>query len=135
MIIVDTGPIVSALVSTDRFHHWAIEVMKGLRSPLLTCEAVLAETTYLVNKEGFDSTRVFTLLERRILQIGLRLDDEQSRVKALMQKYADQPMYLADACLVRMAELYPASRVLTVDRRDFSVYRKHRNQEIPCIMP
>jgi predicted nucleic acid-binding protein len=52
----------------------------------------------------------------------------------LMQRYESVPMSLADACLVRMSEIYPNSSILTLDS-DFTIYRKHRHQIIPLIMP
>jgi len=55
-------------------------------------------------------------------------------VLKLVQKYADVPMSLADACLVRMAEMLPDPVVLTTDS-DFRVYRRHSRQIVPCVMP
>ena len=63
------------------------------------------------------------------------LAKELPAVLALASKYSDQPMDLADACLVRMAELAARSRIWTVDRRDFSAYRRHGRQAIPCEYP
>jgi predicted nucleic acid-binding protein len=51
-----------------------------------------------------------------------------------MQRYASVPMSLADACLVRMSEVYENSQIITLDS-DFTIYRKQRNQTIPVIMP
>jgi hypothetical protein len=47
------------------------------------------------------------------------------RIRELMRKYADRPMDLADAALVRVAERENVRRIFTVDRRDFTVYRLH----------
>jgi hypothetical protein len=41
---------------------------------------------------------------------------------------------LADLCLIRMSELYPHHRVITVDE-DFRVYRRNKREVIPIIMP
>ena len=69
-----------------------------------------------------------------VVQLPLRLQDEHSAVKVLLARYADVPMSLADACLVRMSEQYTNSLVLTCDS-DFRRYRRHRRQRIPTIMP
>jgi hypothetical protein len=53
----------------------------------------------------------------------------------LVTRYASLPMDLADACLVRMSEQTARCRIWTIDRRDFSAYRRHGRQTIPCEFP
>jgi predicted nucleic acid-binding protein len=53
----------------------------------------------------------------------------------LLEKYQDQEMELADACLVRMAELKRDCRVFTLDKAEFQIYRRFERQVIPLIMP
>jgi predicted nucleic acid-binding protein len=74
------------------------------------------------------------LLTRQALRISFRLDVEHEAVARLMAKYADVPMSLADACLVRMSELTMRSRVMTLDG-DFRVYRRAGRTVIPVTMP
>jgi len=66
--------------------------------------------------------------------MGLNLADELIQVLDLRAKYADVPMSLADACLVRMSETLPDPVVLTTDA-DFKIYRRHSRQVVPCLMP
>lgn len=66
--------------------------------------------------------------------MSFSLAKEVESVKELQKRYSDQPMSLADACLVRMAELHATSKVLTIDS-DFSVYRKQGRRVIPVITP
>jgi predicted nucleic acid-binding protein len=73
-------------------------------------------------------------LESGALQIGFSLAENISEVRALLRKYADRPMSLADACLLRMAELNARHLVFTLDS-DFSVYRKHGRQPVKVISP
>lgn len=54
---------------------------------------------------------------------------------ALLRKYADRGTDLADARIVRMTELMRDSWVITVDRADFSVYRRNGRDLIPLITP
>jgi predicted nucleic acid-binding protein len=77
---------------------------------------------------------VFELLGHDLLCIDFDLGREYKRVQQLMARYADLPTSLADACLVRMAELFPDLRVMTLDR-DFSIYRRHGRQAIPLLSP
>jgi hypothetical protein len=51
-----------------------------------------------------------------------------------MQKYADLPMTLADACLVHMTEALADPVLLTTDT-DFRIYRRRNRQTVPCVMP
>lgn len=77
---------------------------------------------------------MFALLERGVLQLELSVQREQVDLRALMARYRDKPMSLADACLVRMSELHEGSRVFTLDS-DFRFYRRHGNRVIPVLIP
>ena len=74
------------------------------------------------------------LLRADLICIEFNLGEEVQAIDELMQRYQSVPMSLADACLVRMAELNPASEILTLDS-DFLIYRKFRNRPISLIMP
>jgi len=133
-VLLDTGPWVAFLNRRDQYHDWVTAQFARLRSPLLTCEAVVSETCFLVRALHDGPEAALAFLERRVVQLSFRLQDEYMAVKALLARYADVPMSLADACLVRMSEQYPSSVVLTCDS-DFRRYRRHRRQRIPTIMP
>ena len=103
--------------------------------PLLTCEAVLSETCFLLRKRHASQTPiVFEMLKEGLIIIPFQATDHAHALQVLMQKYADVPMSFADACLVRMAECYDDSAILTLDA-DFRLYRKHGRQCIDAIMP
>ena len=74
------------------------------------------------------------LLERGVLRIGLALADQLPDLRTLMRRYRDRPMSLADAWLVRLAELHPGGAIFTLDT-DFRIYRRHGNKVIPVLMP
>jgi predicted nucleic acid-binding protein len=80
------------------------------------------------------SQAVIELVSRGLVAVPFRLDAEAVPIEKLLAKYASVPMSLADACLVRMAEQYAASVVLTLDG-DFKLYRKNGRQVIPIVMP
>lgn len=132
--LLDTGPLVSFLDDGLAHHAWAVEQWKQLRPPLLTCEPVLTEAAFLLKRDGRDADVVFELLERGIIRIGLAVKDEQADIRALMRRYRNRPMSLADACLVRLSEIHGAAEVLTLDG-DFRIYRRHGNKVIPVRMP
>lgn len=81
--------------------------------------------------------RVLTLLARGdlILDPAFVFSSEIPRLLELCRKYADRPMDLADASLVRMTELTTRCKIWTVDREDFSTYRRHGRQAVPCEFP
>ncbi len=133
-ILVDTGPIVAVLDRKDAHHVWAIDQFKTFSPLFLTCEAVITEASHILKRNGFHADIVFELITLGGIALGFDLKQERSSVETLMKRYRDNPMDLADACLVRMTELYQDSTVLTLDS-DFHVYRKHRRETIPVIMP
>lgn len=102
--------------------------------PFLTCEAVVAETCFPLARGGFDPGKALALVERGVVQIAMSLNDEMASVRALFERYDHVPASLADACLIRLAELFEPSRVLTLDS-DFHVYRRHGRQAIGLITP
>ena len=132
--LLDTGPLVSFLASGLRHHAWTIEQWKRLRPPLLTCEPVLTEAAFLLKRAGHDADILFELLERGVIQIALAVEEEQADLRALMHRYRNRPMSLADACLVRLSEIHTAGEVFTLDS-DFRIYRRHGNKVIPVLMP
>jgi uncharacterized protein len=132
--LLDTGPLVAALSRHDRFHGWARAVLSEIEPPLLTCEAVLTEACFLLREYAPGPAAVLDLLDKGLLQVGFDLDREIVALRRLLQRYGDQRISLADACLVRMAELYAGALVLTLDS-DFRVYRINGRQVIPTRMP
>ncbi len=132
--IVDTGPLVAFLNRRDSWHTWARDRFAELETPVETCEAVVAEAAFLLRQQPGGADALMALLTRRLIVCTFRLDDSTERVADLMRRYANVPMSLADACLVRMAEERPRAKILTLDS-DFRLYRKLGRQVIPLISP
>ncbi|KAB2838075.1 MAG: PIN domain-containing protein [Burkholderiales bacterium] len=132
--MLDTGPWVALLCRDERHHAWAKAQFASARDPMITCEAVVAETCFLLSRAGFDPARAIALLERGVVRIGLSLQEEVSAVRALFERYENIPASLADACLVRLSELHEPCRVLTLDA-DFRIYRRHGRRVIPTLSP
>lgn len=132
--LVDTGPLVAYFNARDRWHVWAVIQMQALRPPLVTCELVLTEASFLVQRAGGRPADLLRKLRQGVLVIGLDVAGEAAAVEALMQRYADTPMSLADACLVRLSELFANCRLFTLDS-DFLHYRRNGRQSIPLLRP
>ncbi|HUE84533.1 MAG TPA: PIN domain-containing protein [Vicinamibacterales bacterium] len=133
-VLLDTGPLVALVDARDRYHRWAIAQWGDIEPPLLTCEAVISEACFLLDQAAGGSAAVFQMLLREAVAIGFRLDEHLKEVDKLRTKYADVPMSVADASLVRMSEQFSRSAVLTLDD-DFKVYRKHGRYVIPLLSP
>ena len=132
--IVDTGPLVALLDASDSAHGWTIRQFRQITGPLLTCEAVVAEALYLLRSLRPAQEKILEWIEGGVLVCPFVLADEVAQVRGLWKKYADVPMSLADACLVRMSEKHDHHHVCTLDR-DFTVYRKRGREPIPLIIP
>lgn len=133
-VLLDTGPLVAYLNLRDQHHAWAIRQFQALEEPLLTCEPVWAESAHLVSRRGGDPEALWQVMRSGAVQFAFSLKAESEPVAALMSRYADAPMSLADACLVRMAELQRDCRVFTTDGH-FRVYRRFGRQVIPLLSP
>ena len=131
-VLVDSGFLVALLNRRDTNHEWAHALARRCPPPWITSDAALSETFYLLGTDGL--SEFVEILRRGAVTSTFRLIDSTSEVLELMQKYADVPMALADACLVRMSEILPDPIVLTTDS-DFRIYRRHGRKALPCIMP
>ena len=129
--IADTGFVVAFLNRRDRHHEWADEIGMRASEPLLTCDAVLAETIFQVRSVA----EVLGLVQEGFLQLAFDLRGNLDQVLDLAQRYRDRNPDLADLCLIRMSELYERLPVFTVDEDDFRVYRRNRREVIPIVCP
>ena len=133
-VLVDTGPLIALIDRHDQHHAWVTAQFDQILPPLLTCEAVLTEACYLAPRAGRPAEEPLLLVERGVVRLAFDLCDNFAHVSSLMRRYASVPMALADACLVRMSELVTDSVVMTLDS-DFRIYRRHKRQKIPALLP
>jgi uncharacterized protein len=127
--IIDTGPLVYRFDRSEtEVGRWSRKLFRTEAPPFYTCEAVVAEAAYMTTPE---------LMARMVkdgdLVVDFSLQDEIEHVHRLLAHYPG--MDLADACLVRMSEITPDCQIFTIDRQDFSVYRRFRNKSIPAVFP
>ena len=129
--IADTGFLVAFARANDRHHDWAVGLASRITEPLLTCEAVLAETAFHLRSVSL----VLAMVADGLIAVAFECNDHLPRLAALARAYADREPDLADLCLIRMSEIYPRHSVITVDREDFRVYRRNKRETIPLICP
>ena len=133
-VIVDTGVLISLIDRFDHHHKWVTEQLKQIMPPLLTCEAVISESWFLLQRVKNGRETLIQLLNQKYVVVQFDLDAELETVLALLNRYQSVPVSLADAELVRMSELYPNSLIFTLDS-DFRIYRKNRDRQIPLLIP
>ena len=131
-VLADSSFVVALLSRRDAHHSWAVAEAERSPPPWRTCEAVLSEAFHLLGRAG--APALTALLRRAALVPAFDLGADLERPLRLMEKYADVPMSVADACLVRMTEVASDPLLLTTDT-DFRVYRRHGRQSVPCAMP
>jgi predicted nucleic acid-binding protein len=133
LVIADTGPLVAFLLEAEPRHDWVVEQFKLLRAPFLTCEPVFTEAAHFLSRTHEGIPKLFELLRQDLLLIDFSVANEAQALRSLMAKYQDLPMSLADACLVRMAEIHPTAAVFTLDHH-FRVYRKNGRMPIDLVL-
>ena len=133
-LLVDTGPLFAYLSQSDIHHDWAVKQFANFTGPLLSCEPVLADTAYLISQRGGQLDALWAFLRRGMIRIPFRLESEFEGIAALMRRYCEVPMDLADACLVRLSEQHRDCYVFTTDG-DFRFYRRFGRQVIPVVSP
>lgn len=129
--IADTGFLVAFANQNDLHHAWAVEVASRITEPLLTCEAVLAETAFHLQSVAV----VLEMIDEGLVMLAFQAGEHLPALGKLAKTYANRSPDLADLCLIRMSEIHPRHSVVTVDRADFRVYRRNKRETIPVICP
>lgn len=129
--ITDAGLLVGFFHGQDRHHRWAVNVLQSMDRPLLTCEAVLAETAFHLQS----SKPVLESIALGMIEVAFDCTANMAPLQSLAERYVDRKPDLADLCLIRMSELYPKHVVITVDEADFRVYRRNKREVIPLLCP
>ena len=129
--IADTGFLVAFANRNDSYHAWAVTVASSVTEPLLTCEAVLAETAFHLKSVP----TVLSMVTEGLVEVAFDCRTQLSQLAKLADRYSNRNPDLADLCLIRMSELFPQHSVITVDRTDFRIYRRNRREAIPLICP
>jgi uncharacterized protein len=129
--IADTGFLVAFANARDMHHDWAVAVAERITEPLLTCEAVLAETAFHLNSTAI----TLDMVNEKLVRLSFNCQEHLPHLAALAKQFEDRSPDLADLCLIRMSELYPKHSVITVDKSDFRIYRRNKRQAIPFIAP
>lgn len=129
--IADTGFLVAFANRHDRHHEWAVGVAEQVTAPLLTCEAVLAETAFHLES----AETVLAMVREGLVDVAFDCRSHWAQLESLARRFADRHPDLADLCVIRLSELHPRHSVLTTDRQDFRIYRRNKREAIPIVCP
>lgn len=132
-VLLDTGVIVASLDRGDHFHQPCADLLRDLQAPLVTCEAVIAESCYLLRSLPGAPEAVIQNVIAGIFQIPFQLSLEAAGVMLRLRKYRDREIDLADACLIHLADLFQSGDILTLDS-DFRVYRWGKNKPFRILL-
>ena len=126
MTLTDAGPLVALIDADESDHELCRLALAGLQLPLVTTWPAFTEAMYLLARAGGFRGRdaLWALVLSGRLQVADLSRAAVERSAALMAKYSDRPMDLADATLVALAEERGLRRVFTLDA-DFRIYRIH----------
>jgi predicted nucleic acid-binding protein len=127
-VLVDAGPLIALIEPTDTHHDRAVAALASLREPLVTVWPAFTEAMYLLRDAERSQRALWGMVESGGLDLAELTVHDVPRLRELMTRYRDQPMDLANAALVHVAERDGLQEIFTLDRRHFSVYRIHRRR-------
>lgn len=123
--LVDTGAIVALVNRSDRHHAAAAQWFGGFRGILLTTEAVITETAYVLSASAPHrlAALAWTQRARAARVLDIEAVEDHSAIARILARYSSLPCDYADATLIALAERTGISAIATIDQRDFSIYR------------
>jgi len=131
-IIVDAGPLIALFRRRDRHHARVKRFLSTNRARLVSTLPVITEVCHFLNADG--KVALLTWIRRSGLSLQPIGTDDLPEITALIERYADREMDVADATLVWLAELINTLDVMTIDRRDFLAYRSRRGAAFNLVL-
>ncbi len=134
-ILVDTGPLYAMADRDDDWHLRVVRFLERSRDELVVPVTVLPEAAYLLAAHlGAEAERklVQSIVSGEMVVEKLTLQDLR-RTLELLRKYEDARIGFVDATVVAIAERLKIPRILTTDRRDFSIVRPRHCKEFELL--
>jgi predicted nucleic acid-binding protein len=132
-VLVDTSPIVAILSRRDQYHRTCVDALRDMPGPLFTCWPVITETVWLLRRDANAIQQLLSSMDGGLFEMLALTTADAKPISAIMKKYRDIRIQLADAALVHLAARDGLDTVFTLDRRDFSVYRLPRGRAFRVI--
>jgi uncharacterized protein len=133
-VLVDAGFLIALYDKAESEHDISAQVYSSITAELVTCEAVIGEALYLLQRFPAAIRAMLLSLDEGVLSIPFDLAKSARRVLAIMEKYRNFPADFADACLIQMADELDTGDILTLDS-DFRHYRWRRNRRFNLLIP
>jgi predicted nucleic acid-binding protein len=132
--LVDAGPLVGAFWPADQWHAWSRKVLSSVGGPVYTTETVFAEAAYHLNAHVPALLQLLATLETGLVRL-ISIDPACGvRAAEFITRYASCADW-GDTTLFILSERYPRARLVTIDVRDFAIYRRRDGRPVPCITP
>jgi predicted nucleic acid-binding protein len=131
--LVDAGPLIGLLSSDDQWHEWSFQTLSILTDRLATTETALAEACHRLRKQRSALQLLLHMVAEGHMAVAPVLGSHPWRVGQLLEAYRD--MDAGDATLVVLSEQHPQAKLITLDRRAFSRYRRADGSLVPSLMP
>ncbi|MGB8261985.1 MAG: PIN domain-containing protein [Terracidiphilus sp.] len=133
-ILIDTGVLFALLDKDESRHEECVRALQGIYRPIVTCEAVISESCYLLRRKPQAIQALLTNVASGLFGIPFQISRSAPQVQALLEKYRDTPADYADTCLIAMADELGTGDILTLDS-DFAHYRWRRNRRFNLLIP
>ena len=130
LVIADTGPLVALFDRGDEYHEWALRGLGKINAPLVTAESVVSEVLFLLRNMPRSRSAFLAFWSEGGLKVAFDAEANKAALTALLRKYADAGISMADAAVVRLSELHPGSLVWSLDK-DLRIYRRSGRKVIP----
>lgn len=132
--LIDAGPLVGAFWPSDQWHDWSRRTLASLGSRVHTTEIVLAEAAHNLKLSQPALLQLLAAVDAGLISLIGIFPQRVGRAAELIVDYKPRAD-LGDVSLIILSELFPAAKLVTIDRADFTVYRRKDGQPVPCIMP
>ena len=132
-LLLDTGPFVALVDRSEARHDDCVAALENWTGVVITTEAVITETLYLVGPDWRAQNTCLEFLTRGAFQLVPSSQASLKRVSVLMDRYRNVPMDFADATLVALGEETESEWIFTLERRGFSTFRMNRNRAFQII--
>lgn len=123
-VLLDTGPLVALLHYKDSDQALCLDTFRKIRPPLITCWPVLTEAAWLLRKVPHSIERLHDSQTSGLFTILPLEEDSLLQISRLAAKYHNLRPQLADLTVLHLAECHNIDSIFTLDRRDFSVFRR-----------
>ena len=131
--LVDAGPLIGLLDRRDQWHEWSVQILTALDEPLASTETAIAEVCHRLRNLRPALQELMLMLAEGRVRLAPILAEYPRRIAELLDQYPG--MDAGDATLVILSEQFPCAKLVTVDTRDFSIYRRRDGRAVPAVVP